>query len=149
MEEVSLSSSSEELFFSKKTKKSSMVPTVVLPATAKKPDAESQFSPGREVARSVSVSRMSALREMLETQGESFVHDNLEPLSRDRQFFERQDRVLTLQLKWARLYGASPAMTREEMVRCHTAELDELAETFVLAYADYLAQRLSAPEQER
>jgi hypothetical protein len=57
--------------------------------------------------------------------------------------------LLTLQLKWARLYGASPAMTREEMVRCHTAELDELAETFVLAYADYLAQRLSAPEQER
>jgi hypothetical protein len=71
MEEVSLSSSSEELFFSKKKKKSSMVPTVVLPATAKKPDTASQFSPGREVARSVSVSRMSALREMLETQGES------------------------------------------------------------------------------
>ncbi len=148
MEELSSSSSSEEIFFSQKKKKQG-VPAVVLPSPAVKPDTTNQFSPGREVARSLSVSRMSALRETLEAQGQSFVEENLEPLSRQRQFYERRDRVLLLQLKWAQLLQVNPLMTREDMLGCYKTELDELAETFVLAYQDYVAQRLSAPEQER
>jgi hypothetical protein len=146
MEELS-SSSEEEIFCSKKKKTG--VPTVVLPSPAVKPDATSQFSPGREVARSLSVSRMSALRETLEAHGQSFVEENLEPLSRQRQFYERQDRVLSLQLKWAKLFQDNPLMTCEVMLGCYKTELDELSETFVLAYQDYVTQRLNAPEQER
>jgi hypothetical protein len=90
---------------------------------------------------------MSALRESLEGQGQNFVTVNLEPLSRQRQFWERQDRILQLQLKWAN--RLCDKVSSEMVFSGYNSELEELTETFALAYQDYLAQRLDAPVSER
>jgi hypothetical protein len=95
------------------------------------------------------VSRLSALRETLEIQGQAFIDEKLEPLSRQRQLFEREERVLQLQQKWARVFADNTTMSTDELHQLYQAESHELRNTMVGAHDDYLSQRLVCSNIER